>query len=134
MRYEDEGSQVVSEFDYRQNLHMECGVVALEPPPPYTAVEKDLEQQTQEGAASEEEVEGEERNYAAVLCMRPRNTRESPPPYDERDRARRIKNMVSKAVRVVGRRNSEAIQLGTLQMRESSSSNGSSDDPDVSGV
>lgn len=43
----DEGrSQVVTEFDFRQSLHMECGVVALEPPPSYTAAMKSVQERT----------------------------------------------------------------------------------------
>ena len=36
------GGQIVTEFDYRQNLHMECSVMALEPPPPYAIAMKEL--------------------------------------------------------------------------------------------
>ena len=134
MSYEDEGSNIVSEFDYRQCLHMECGVVALEPPPPYTAavVKTAGQQSTREGAASEEQVEGEERNYDSVQCIHQgsRNTI-PPPPYEERDRARRIRNLVSKAVgRFGGRRNNEVIALRTLSTSESSNS---SENPDVTG-
>lgn len=138
VRYMDEGeSQVVSEFDYRQNLHLECGVLALEPPPPYAEVEKDVEQVGEEGNQNDEvEEEGDERNYAAVLCVQPSTSgRGEPPPYQERDRAAsRLRNMVSRAVRVGRYRRREAIQLGSLPSRESS--NGSSDDPeaDISGV
>jgi hypothetical protein len=55
----------VAEFDYRQNLHMECGVVALEPPPPYTIAMKELTHQV------DGEREPDEGTYR----------RGSPPPY-----------------------------------------------------
>jgi len=40
MSFEEDRGQVVTEFDFRQSLHMECGVLALESPPSYTAALK----------------------------------------------------------------------------------------------
>lgn len=46
LSFEEEGSRLITEFDFRQSLHMECGVVALEPPPSYAAAMKTFNKQT----------------------------------------------------------------------------------------
>lgn len=130
---DEESSQVVTDFDYRQSLHMECGVVALEPPPSYTVAMEGLHQQIQGGSTSEEEGETDERpsqNHAALLRMNSGNDREfpPPPPYDESDRGRRSR--VNGRVRVGLHRNNEVIQLRVLPVSESHRS--SMDESDAS--
>lgn len=83
-RFVSETNQVVTEFDYRQSLHMECGVVALEPPPPYTM--KEIPHCMDRGdteRANGERGANEPNSYTPMTS--PVN-RESPPPYEERER------------------------------------------------
>lgn len=91
--YEDQNRHEVTEFDYRQNLHMECGVVALEPPPSYAAAMKEQhhkrpreENSHCSSSTGQEEEEGDEdrverrENYTSIIHL---SSAGSPPPYDE---------------------------------------------------
>lgn len=90
--YEDQNRHEVTEFDYRQNLHMECGVVALEPPPSYAAAMKEQhhkrprEENSPCSSSTGQEEEGDEdrverrENYTSIIHL---SSAGSPPPYDE---------------------------------------------------
>lgn len=126
MSYENRATQVVTEFDYRQSLHMECGVLALEPPPSYTtAMNNPTDHQAQGGSTENEEEKRVSVNYRAALQLSAKNNRGSPPPYDgNRDRACRSRGTTE------GHRNSEIIQLTDI----SDDSKFESDDAAISNV
>ena len=82
-RYVSQSNRVVTEFDYRQNLHMECGVVALDPPPPYAIAMKELPHNR-----TERERGGASKRSSCNIPMASPVSRGSPPPsYEERERA-----------------------------------------------
>lgn len=115
----NETNRVVTEFDYRQNLHMECGVVALEPPPPYAIAMKELTRQMEsaerEGRGTRVRATNDRSGYTPVASPVNPRIRESPPPYEERERAggNRPGNAESR-----GRRNSELILLTSIPLSD----------------
>lgn len=86
-----ENNRVVAEFDYRQNLHMECGVVAMDPPPPYAIAMKELTQRRMGRVDTQREERGRAANdrSGCLPMASPVNPgiRGSPPPYEEREQA-----------------------------------------------
>lgn len=117
-----ETNRVVAEFDYRQNLHMECGVVAMEPPPPYTIAMKELTQQMEsaerEGRGIRSVIRDRTTTDGYVPMASPVNPviRESPPPYEERERAAGSNRPGNSEDR--GRRNSELILLASIPLSD----------------
>ena len=110
-------SQEVTEFDYRQTLHMECGVVALEPPPSYTVAMKELGHQLRESSrergVSEEEGRSEDSENYASDDNPGSNSKETLPPYTERDRAS-LGDRSWDIHRMIPGRNRDVIQLNIL--------------------
>lgn len=111
-----ETNQVVTEFDYRQNLHMGCGVVALEPPPPYAIAMKELPHCMDRG--NTQRVASERGADECSTVASPGN-RGSPPPYEERER--RGANGGSGEERQ--QRNSEIILLTPIPLSDNQFSN-----------
>lgn len=129
-RHGNETSQFFSEFDYRQNLHMECGVMALEAPPSYAIAMKELSHDDTDNTRQPRE-RGELTNWtqqreegatrvpsAAQLGQQSIG---GPPPYDDRGRNNRYGNVVasgggSSSNEVAERRDSEIILLSSLTM------------------
>ncbi len=76
------GNDDITEFDYRQNLHLERGVLSLEPPPSYTVAMSQVNGESEEYQSEtngEQESEDSSTNNTAVL-----NMKGSLPPYDPR--------------------------------------------------
>ena len=96
MSFEEDGGHIVTEFDFRQSLHMECGVLALESPPSYTAALKNTREEAQRLDADNTSINGEStskdqaREASGRVSVRERvarareNVRRSPPPYSEK--------------------------------------------------
>ncbi len=96
LSFEEDGGQVVTEFDFRQSLHMECGVLALEPPPSYTASlikhgrtkgrtvsESAINSGTQYTLQDEPEEEDRRHGQEESCFKHQEGTKGSPPPYPE---------------------------------------------------
>lgn len=101
-RHMGPNNRVVTEFDYRQNLHMECGVVALDPPPTYAIAMKELPQnhaKRERGASM----------HSGNIPMASPVSRGSPPPYKERERAG-----ADRGGREEPNRDSEVIRLASI--------------------
>ncbi len=125
-RYENDARRLVTEFDYRQHLHMECGVVALEPPPPYTIAMKELTHRTDRGghtARAREEGEVDEGFLMGSRGEDQGTSKGSPPPYNQMDGAG--VNRSGNEERA-GRGNSELILMDSMPRAETQElSNGS---------
>lgn len=101
LSFDEEGSRVVTEFDFRQSLHMECGVLALEPPPSYAAAMKTVQVQSKGGqravSVRESNIDGPDPTSTPITRTLPK---ESPPPYHEETSSHAIHlNVLSAVVR-----------------------------------
>lgn len=106
------------DFDYRQTLHMECGVVALEPPPSYTVAMKELDQQLKEAktdTSMEEMAEKSERSKDTEDSTddTPGSNTETFSQYTETDRAG-LHGRAWDHHRMTPGRNRDFIQLNVL--------------------
>ncbi len=115
LRFEDHGdhNREVTEFDYRQTLHMECGVVALEPPPSYTMATKELGHQIHENSPDANTTQ-EQPETSENGDTNPSSIKESSlPPYEERERAG-LGDRNWDIDRMMPGRNSDFIQLNVF--------------------